>query len=279
MYENIKLETKICNNISSKFIENIISELHNDTVKINNFDKSGDIYAELNNMGYNLNKRYIPNNTYNTSFALKAILKEIINDYNKKQEIYINNYINEQIETLKLTSTSNPDIMINSKNEYYCLDKNYKFVLAKNIINVFEDGTYDKKEYIFGPHNDYIIAKYNKENKQINIKLVNKRNIPYNNQKYVANKLKFKQELVNKFKLRGYSGCKNNFILSLINKFFKPLPSGYYIDEKLCIYKWNTRNSEFKIEYRNGLMPGAPEISDYDIRDKCVIRTDYDGKI
>ena len=86
-----------------------------------------------------------------------------------------------------------------------------------------------------------------------------------------------KEEYVNKYKLRGYSGNSFGIFEIVGNMISKPVPTGCYFSKNFKFYKWNKIDCQFELQNRDGQNVGSPLLADYDINENIVVRTDYDG--
>ena len=270
------LNEKILSSIVDSYVDNLQNKSR---AELGN--SKDDVYSSVKNLGYKSDDA----STFSTlNLRLKGkslktkkaeLLQKLLDEYSLEQQIYEKEYIKQQIVDYQLSPTSNSDFMVNNEGKYYKLIDGC-FVLQENVLQVNEDGSYIVQTPMKSS-NDIIVTTYNKAVKPIAIKIVNKNQRPYQTEVYVAKKLNLKKEYVNKYKLHGYSGNASGFIATIRNLLTKPIPSGCYLHESYNFYKWSLKNLQFEIQLRQGIQPGSPMLSDYDIKEDKVIRTDYDG--
>lgn len=271
------LGANIIDSIKNDVIDNIHTRCRNVSSEL-----ADDLYSSAEDLGYKLNNvnglrtwsRQLKNRSRKVIAA--EMLQSIIDEYTEKQELLINDYINKQINELKLLPTANENIKQTIDGKFYKLNE-IKYEEDDSVMNVNEDGSYDvKSSFSFGA--DLLITTYNTEDKPVSMKVVNKDLETYKVEKYVAKRLQLKKEVVKQFKLHGYSGNSSGITATIANMITKPIPSGCYFHKNYNFYKWNMVKGQFDIQLRQGYQLGSPLMSDYDIKDEVVIRTDYDGK-
>ena len=282
LYENAnKISNVMQNGIIQSITSDFVSNIHSRSVLVST-DNTGDIYTETKNLGYSigtrenieawskkLNKRIKPSKT------TTDILQQIVNEINAQEEEELKKNIKNQIANLNLKPTAHPAFMIDCNGKYYRFEEN-RYVLEQSVLYVDNEGNYTVQTSLDNV-TDRLITTYSKEHKPILFKVVNSNNEVCTSVRYVAKKLKMKQELVKRYKLHGYCGNSKSVSAVIRNIFSDPRPTGYYFDKSYNFYKWNTTNCQFEIHERKGKTPGSPMIADYEFKDDVVVRTDYDG--
>ena len=186
-------------------------------------------------------------------------------------------YLIKQIKDLNLKPTANEKYFRSDNGIYYTLVKN-NYLAQDNIIDVREDGSYLIKEKI--KNSEYYLHKLiTKDNNEIELQVIHPQTGPVQSITKTIKLLEMRKEVVNKYKRIGYSGASFDYIANIVNFFQAPEASGYYMCKNCYFWKWSFKTSTFKRNFRIGLTQGAPELADYEYKDKnTIIRTDYTGK-
>ena len=271
------MQSGIIKSIESDYVSNI----HSRSVVVS-VGNDSDIYTETKNLGYSigtrenieawskkLTKRVKPSKT------TTDILQQIVDEINAQEEEELKKNIKEQLYSLNLKPTAHPALMVDDESRYYRFDDN-KYLLDQSILSVDELGNYTVQASL-GSSSDRLITTYNKEHKPIIFRIVDAAQVAYKSSRYVAKRLKMKQELVKRYKLHGYCGNSKGVTAVIKNMFSDPRPTGYYFDKSYNFYSWNSEKSQFEVQERMGNVPGSPMLSDYEFKEDTVIRTDYDG--
>ena len=278
----------ITNNVKDQIDGNIKESVINDIADRMQFRSrkmangiSDDLYLSLQDLGYNVsNSQSMKSwnrelNKRSTKSMQEKIFQNMLKDYVVQHQMIVREQIKNQIRELNLSPTPNSNYMINKDGQYFrfCQDE---FISAPQVITINSDGTYIAKK-ILKESKDCLIITYDMDDRPIRIKIVNGDNKVYKVEAYVAKKLKLKKEYVKPYKLHGYSGNSSGYVAALKNWISKPKPSGWYLHDSYNFFKWNFKDYQFESKIRQGRSPGAPMMSDYDIREDIVVRTDYDG--
>ena len=275
------IDSKIRDNVSQSIMADIADNNRSRDLKLS--VSQSDIYSATQNLGYQftsrenieawgkkLQKRVKP------TIETTEILRQIVDEINAEQEKLYKQNLKQQMKALDLSQTQNPTFFIDKNNNYYRYD-NQRFVLEPSVVNIDRDGNYTVKTFVEKNSKDYLLATYDINHNPISFKITDCNNMAYTSLKYVAKKLDMKPEVVKPHKLHGYSGNCSGVTAVIKNFIDKPIPSGCYFDKSYNFFTWNKLNGSFDIQKRNGKIPGAPLISDYEFKEDIVIRTDYDG--
>ena len=200
-------------------------------------------------------------------------------DINTLLKYYIINKLMENSEPLienksELINTANPNIKVDKDGIFYRVQYN-KRVAENNIINVHSDGSYDVQELrVYCSFK--IVRTFNIDNQMIKISILNNCGTKITDKWQIAEILNLKQEFRTKYKYSGYSGNSKEIIGKVLNKFHKPLPTGYYMDSNCTIWKWNYQQSCYiRVFEREAELP---LMSDIEFKSNgTVIRQEYTG--
>ena len=140
----------------------------------------------------------------------QEILEQLINEISIKQEMMVQEHLDNQVNQLQLTKTNHPNYMISNSGQYYHL-VNSKYEPDDSIIDIDDNGNYTVKTVI-ADFSGFILTTYDIDNDIVKIKVLNNNGEAYRVEKFVAKKLNMKQEYVNKYKLRGYSGNSSGIL-------------------------------------------------------------------
>ena len=268
------------NKIVSEIADNYVNSIQTAQRSTLSNKAQDDVYTVIQELGYqssnaNFEKLGRQLRIKKSRMAKVEMLQKLLEEYSMEQEVYEKECLKQKINELSLNNTLNPNFMVNSSGQYYRIYDNC-LIEEPNVIIVKEDGSYVVRIKMNNSY-DYLLTTYNTEDRPVAMKIINKEEKTYKTEVYVAKKLNLKKEYVKQHKLHGYSGNASGFVATIKNIVSKPLPSGCYLHDSYNFYKWNCKNEQFEIQLRQGTQPGSPMLSDYDIRETEVVRTDYDG--
>ena len=268
--------------ISSRITDNTIMELQKELLLLS--EDNLNVYDFIK---YSQNKEKDPKKTYlyntqennsanNYNLVLKLFLQDLIMRNSSDLQVLKNKKKNNIIKNLNLHKTANNKLYVNNKNEYFSFNDD-ELVERKDIIIVLNTGEYIIREKIKNTQY-YLQKKIDLNEEIIEFSMVDANGNPYRNTNLISSTLNLRKEYVKKFKRNGYYGNSNDFVANIMNLFFQPVESGYYMDTKFNFYKWNNVQSCFIIDNRDGLVTGSVNLADYEIANMYkVIRTDYNG--
>lgn len=215
-------------------------------------------------------------NKYEYSLALSVFMQKLLKENKMQIDSLREQYIKNQSDELGICKTDNPKFFLGKDNCYYSFNYD-KYIKEDSIVSVEKDGSYITQEKI--KNNKFNLIKIYLINDSVSyLYITDKQGNRINSLCDAIKLLGFKKEEVKKFKKIGYCGNSIDFWADLLNLFFPTKETGYYSDSKYNFYRWDCRNSRFIRQARNGLTPGAPNISDYENKDsKTIVRTDYTG--
>ena len=217
------------------------------------------------------------NSIYDTVEELShKVIKNRHNDINDLLKYYLLEQIinsKQKGNTPILFSTPNKNIKRDRDNNYYRLKEN-NWILDENIITVSKNGEYTTRS--IRTNNLYtVVTIYDKQDQVIEIQAC-KNNEPIRDSLQVVEMLGFKKELINKYKYAGFSGNSKDIVATVLNKFYSPQESGYYMDTHYRMYKWNQQKASFIRAFVAETT--SPLLTDFEfINDKTVLRKEYTG--
>ena len=211
----------------------------------------------------------------NLSSEVNNLLQNVAEEVTLKQEALINKYKQQQVRSLRLVQTANPNFMRAANGMYYRLNE-YEYVEEASVLSVDEAGNYVIESKL-NRANDILITTYDMTNKPVAFKIADSSKVIYKSERNVARKLNMKKEYVYPNKLHGYSGNSSGLAAIIKNMLSAPIPSGCYFYRNYTFFKWNAEKCQFEINVREGKSLGSPLMSDYEIEEDMVLRTDYDG--
>ena len=244
----------------------------NNTVELTN-TKSNVIYATFGN------KRVLPdinNIKVNKDEALVTVLNLLVDKLTCVDKNTVSNALAQQFIELELKPTENNNIYVGLGNKYYTVEKNK--LVEKNIISMNEDGSYCTENNVINSSDYSLITKYDANNQLCEFYVVSSENEVVKDKELISKLLGLRKEFVNKHKLHGYSGQSFDPINVIANKLSTPIETGYYMDKKYNLYRWNSKCKKFERKIVKNPNPMAQLLYDYDYNFyDTVLRTDYDG--
>lgn len=213
---------------------------------------------------------------FDYGLALNIFMQKFLMENKAEIENLRFQYIEKQRNELGIKDTSNQNFYVDREGCYYTFDYD-KYIEQPDIVDVDNEGNYTTKEEILNA--EYNVFRYfTKDDSVKYLYVVDKRGQKLTKSTDVIRILKLKKEVVKKIKRIGYCGKSFDFWADLLNMFYVPSETGYYSDNKYNFYRWDCKNFRFIRQLREGLTPGAPDISDYETKDsKTIVRTDYNG--
>ena len=273
-------------NLHQKIIDDIsysaVSELQNQ-LSVEAAQSSANIYdavksLEKEHLKFSPSRKAASGNRnqFDYGLALNVFMQKFILENKNEIDNMRIQYIEKQRLELEIIETGNPKYFLANDNSYYTFEYD-KFIKQPQVLNISYDGEITTKEKIAGT-DYYSIKQYTKEESLINITVVDENNNKITRLLDVVKILDLKKEVVKKVKRIGYCGKSIDTWADLMNAFYKPVATGYYSDNKYNFYKWDHKNCRLVRQIREGITPGAPNISDYEYMDsKVIVRTDYTG--
>ena len=244
------------------YINTVIQSYEHSHCDLVNLSTNEDLYSLISD----IEKHKIKLDKKDVNELLKYYLLKQILERDAKQVLNVNKYI----------KTFNPDIKKDLKGNYYRVTDN-DITEDNSILEVNEDGSYIVRE--LKDRDSYKVLKtYSDKHELTEIKITSSSGRIIKDQLLVAKVLKLHKEYQTKYRYSGVSGNSNDTLNKILNKFFKPQSTGYYMDVYCSAWKWDNITFSFKRvlsrEYANK-QPLSVDIKF--LNDGTVLRQEYAG--
>ena len=170
--------------------------------------------------------------------------------------------------------TANKNYYKDIKTNQYYKKSGDEWVLAENVVQVNENGSY----VVLEKHQttNYMQKKvYDISDLLVSIQVTTSEGRVISNMLRVVDILDLRKEVARKYKYSGYSGNSNDILAAILNKFSGVKETGFYMDKYYNLFFWDEKQKcfvKYNDEYR------SPLLVDYVFENtNVVIRKEYTG--